>query len=149
MKGFTLVELIVVSAIAAVLAAISMPIYDEFLDRADRTSVIADFADVQFAIDDFESDNFALHDTLAEVGKDGLVDPWGQPYRYLRIDGGDEKAVKKLARQDKNLKPINTDFDLYSVGEDGETKRQLTANESDDDIVRAQNGVYLGYANKY
>jgi len=52
-------------------------------------------------------------------------------------------------RRDKNLVPINTDFDLYSVGKDGDTATALTARQSRDDIVRANNGGYIGRAEDY
>jgi general secretion pathway protein G len=52
-------------------------------------------------------------------------------------------------RKDKNLVPINTDFDLYSLGKDGESVGPLTAIPSRDDIVRANNGSYIGRADSY
>jgi general secretion pathway protein G len=49
-------------------------------------------------------------------------------------------------RRDKNLNPLNRDFDLYSVGKDGQTQTQLTAARARDDIVRAGNGSFIGKA---
>jgi general secretion pathway protein G len=45
--------------------------------------------------------------------------------------------------------PINSDFDLYSMGEDGKSSPPLTAKSSRDDIVRANNGAYYGYGRDY
>ena len=45
--------------------------------------------------------------------------------------------------------PINTDFDLYSVGADGRTAAPLTARFSHDDVVRANNGSFIGLAVNY
>jgi general secretion pathway protein G len=45
--------------------------------------------------------------------------------------------------------PINTDFDLYSVGPDGNTQPPLTAPVSRDDIVRANDGRFIGKAEDY
>lgn len=53
------------------------------------------------------------------------------------------------ARKDRNLVPINSDFDLYSVGRDGQTAPALTAKVSQDDIVRANNGGFVGLASDY
>jgi general secretion pathway protein G len=73
------------------------------------------------------------------------MDPWGRPYRYLELSAANPGDV----RRDKNLVPINTDFDLYSVGKDGETVTPLTAQKSRDDVVRANNGAFIGLAENY
>jgi general secretion pathway protein G len=52
-------------------------------------------------------------------------------------------------RKDKNLHPLNTDFDLYSLGPDGESRLPLTAGPSRDDILRANNGAFIGRAENY
>lgn len=53
------------------------------------------------------------------------------------------------ARKDHALHPLNTDFDLYSCGKDGETAKPLTAQKSRDDIIRANDGQYIGLASNY
>ncbi len=45
--------------------------------------------------------------------------------------------------------PINSDFDLYSMGKDGRSVGPLTARHSRDDIVRASNGRFVGLAEDY
>lgn len=70
------------------------------------------------------------------------LDPWGNPYQYLRMQG----ASNGQKRKDKSLVPINTDFDLYSMGPDGRSVGPLTAQQSRDDIVRAANGRFIGVA---
>jgi general secretion pathway protein G len=50
------------------------------------------------------------------------------------------------ARKDGKLNPINSDFDLYSRGKDKVYKPQLTQKDSLDDIVRAQDGAFVGLA---
>jgi len=45
--------------------------------------------------------------------------------------------------------PINTDFDLYSMGPDGRSAPPLTAKHSRDDIVRANDGAFIGLASDY
>ncbi|MGH7274409.1 MAG: prepilin-type cleavage/methylation domain-containing protein, partial [Nitrospiria bacterium] len=52
-------------------------------------------------------------------------------------------------RKDAKLVPINSDFDLYSMGSDGQSASALTAKQSWDDIVRASNGGYVGIASEY
>jgi general secretion pathway protein G len=52
-------------------------------------------------------------------------------------------------RRDHFLVPVNTDFDLYSMGEDGRSQSPFTAKASQDDIVRANNGGYVGLVSEY
>lgn len=75
-----------------------------------------------------------------------LRDPWGNPYRYTNI--ANTKSKGKL-RKDKSLVPLNTDYDLYSMGADGASQPPLTAKASRDDIVRANNGDFVGLATDY
>lgn len=56
---------------------------------------------------------------------------------------------KGKARKDHKLNPINSDFDLYSLGPDGVSKTQLTQKDSLDDIVRARDGGYVGLASEF
>jgi general secretion pathway protein G len=52
-------------------------------------------------------------------------------------------------RRDKNVNPINSDFDLYSKGADKNSKMQLDNKVSLDDVVRANDGDFYGLASKY
>jgi general secretion pathway protein G len=60
-------------------------------------------------------------------------------------DGGGGGSSAK-PRKDRFLVPINSDYDLYSMGPDGQSVAPLTAAPSQDDIVRASNGAYFGLA---
>ena len=77
-----------------------------------------------------------------------MQDPWGNPYQYLNLSDPKLKG-KGQARKDHNLVPINSDFDLYSMGKDGASVSPLTAKASRDDIVRANNGRFIGRAKDY
>jgi general secretion pathway protein G len=52
-------------------------------------------------------------------------------------------------RKDHFLHPINSDFDLYSMGKDGDSVAPLTAQKSRDDIIRANDGGYYGVASNF
>ena len=52
-------------------------------------------------------------------------------------------------RKDKNLVPINSEYDLYSLGPDGDSMPPLTAKPSRDDIVMANDGKYIGPVEDY
>jgi general secretion pathway protein G len=52
-------------------------------------------------------------------------------------------------RKDRFLVPINSDYDLYSMGPDGASTPPLTAKASHDDIIRASDGAYVGVAENF
>ncbi len=134
-------------AILAIASAVAMPFYDAYADRARQAEAAADLMGMDLTIERFASINFNLPDNLADVGLDGETDPWGRPYAYLRIDGGGN--VMGQTRKDQNLNPINSDFDLYSVGPDGNSVNPLTAPMSRDDFIRAGTGSFFGVAENF
>jgi len=150
--GFTLVELMVVIAIIGTLAGIAVPIFTNYLDRARVARAKSEIRTIEKEIISFilERDRFPVD--LSEIGLEGMPDPYGNPYQYQLSTYIDKKGnVKKSpqARKDHNLVPVNTDFDLYSMGKDGESKAPFTAKASRDDIVRANNGQYIGLVSGY
>jgi len=148
--GFTLIEITIVMAILGALAGITIPQYTNYIERAKITRAIAEISILQTEIYTYKEKNESLPDTLNEIGRETLLDPWGNPYDYLNFDtlGGKGKGKKK-PRKDHFLHPINTDFDLCSMGKDGKTNAPLTASASRDDIIRANNGTYIGLASEY
>ncbi|HQR15188.1 MAG TPA: prepilin-type N-terminal cleavage/methylation domain-containing protein [Nitrospira sp.] len=59
---------------------------------------------------------------------------------------GAGNASKGKPRKDRFLHPINSDYDLYSMGKDGESVEPLTAKKSHDDVIRANDGSFVGLA---
>lgn len=148
-RALTLVELILAIAILGTLAAIAVPSYSNYIDKARNSAAMADIREIELGIVRFQAERGRLPDPLAEAGLPTQLDPWGRPYQYLRLQGLDIKDVKKFARKDRSTHPINTDFDLYSIGKDGNSQQPLTAEASWDDIVRANNGKFIGLASEY
>jgi general secretion pathway protein G len=144
--GFTLLELMAVITVIGVLLAVAMPSYARYVARANTSAAIADIAKIHLAIETYVMNHDAPPPDLAAIGKDGMLDPWGQPYIYLSFMGLKGKGAM---RKDKNLVPINTEYDLYSVGPDGESVPPLTAKHSRDDIVMANDGGFIGVASDY
>jgi general secretion pathway protein G len=145
--GFTLIEIMVSVAIAATLAAIAIPQYISYVERGRVARAIAEVKNIEKAVYNYFVDHDEFPDSLAQVGFGGYQDPWGHAYRYLRIDGGDPGVGG--VRKDHSLVPVNSDFDLYSLGRDGASKAPFTTPASQDDIVRANNGGYVGLVSNY
>lgn len=145
-EGFSLVELLLVVAIIGTLAAISLPIYTKALQQARTARAIGDIKAIDTDIRIFEMTAKRLPDSLAEIGREKLRDPWGNEYQYFPFT--DAKGKGNM-RKDRFLVPLNSDFDLYSMGPDGDSVPPLTAQQSRDDIIRANDGGYVGLASEY
>lgn len=148
-RAFTLIELIVTVAIIGVLASIAIPAYQDYVDKAKTVHAILDIRNIGRLLQDYFSDNNKYPSSLAEINADTMLDPWRNPYQYLNLSDPNIKGAKGKARKDHNLVPINSDFDLYSMGKDGESVSPLTAKASQDDIIRANDGRFIGSASKY
>ena len=144
--GFTLIELMIVLAIIATLVTIGMPVVFRALHIAKETGATEEMRTLQIEILAYLNTQGKLPDTLDDVGMGNLRDPWGNPYQYLVV--AKAKGKGKL-RKDRFLVPINSDFDLYSMGPDGKSVPPLTAKASQDDIIRANDGGYFGLASEY
>jgi len=141
--GFTLLELMLAVALISLLMVIAVPGYTSYVDRARVGTMIADLGAICLDIDKFRlANNGELPDSLADANADGRTDPWGNPYAYTVLEGNANGG----ARKDKNLNPINSDFDLYSKGKDGLTVSSLVAQMSHDDVIQATNGQFFGLA---
>lgn len=146
-RGMTLVEIAVAMAVLALFAAFAIPAYTDYVERARVAQARADIQDIDAKIAQFELTHpGALPDSLADIGAAGLRDPWGRPYQYLNLR---DPANLINARKDRNLHPINSDYDLYSAGRDGRTVLPLTAQLSQDDVIRARNGRFVGLVRDY
>lgn len=145
LRGFTVIELMIVLAIVGALSAVALPVYHGYVERREKTAAIRDINVLEVAIDRFRTEFGVLPPNLDVVAEPGLLDPWGNPYEYLNL----ETAPANEARKDKKLHPLNSDYDLYSRGKDGKTQKPLTAHDSWDDIIRANDGAYIGLASEY
>lgn len=143
--GFTLIEILIAMAIMSIVAMVAVPTYSNYMERIEIANVEADFVKIDMALQGYWVSYGGYPPTLETLGlqKD---DPWGNPYQYLNMALAKGNGKK---RKDHNLVPLNTDYDLYSMGPDGRSVGPLTASHSRDDIIRANNGDYIGVAADY
>ena len=230
--GFTLIELMIAVAIAGILASLAIPTYTDFLYKARVARTVAELHGLAKELQGFALSTEQYPDILVQIGRSTLLDPWGHPYQYYRIncgpvtighldqpdrpdEGSDGRIIPATdpspahegrihltvgdthtqtllqfvagngggnsgngggsnasgggssgnggggsgnggggppcggvggARKDRFLVPINSDFDIYSMGRDGQTVAPLTAKKSHDDIIRASDGGFYGLA---
>jgi len=143
-SGFTLLQIMVACAVIGILSAIAVPGYQEYIDRSRNAQAVGMLGEIELEIRAFVIENNGdPPDALAEVGFDGAEDPWGNEIQYVSIAGGGG------GRTDHTGAEVNTDYDLYSSGSDGSSATALTADESQDDIIRGNNGGYVGLVNEY
>ncbi|MFT7620396.1 MAG: general secretion pathway protein G [Planctomycetota bacterium] len=163
-SGFTLVEMMIVVAILAILASAAIPYYLGALHSAKVTAAKSEMKTMAMQIEMFMISHGRYPLSLEEAELDHIRDPWGKPYEYLPLavvagnvanpqgngnNNGGGGGGNGQARKDKFLVPINSDFDLYSMGPDGRSVSPLTAKHSRDDIIRANNGAFYGIAEQY
>jgi general secretion pathway protein G len=142
--GFTLVEVSIAVAILGTFAALATTNYRLYIERVRVARAIIEMKGIALHLDLRVRDGVTLGTTLASM-QIAQKDPWGRPYRYLRLT----VPPPATARKDQFLVPLNSDYDLYSLGVDGRSRPQITHPDSLDDVVRGANGAFVGLARNY
>jgi len=145
-RGLTLLELLLAVVVMATLATLAIGAYSSYMVQARVSRAELDLTAIEARIATYAATNNDLPTSLAQIGEAALLDPWGHPYRYLDFTGLHGTGQM---RKDRNLVPINSDYDLYSAGRDGSTLPPLTVPVSHDDVVRANDGGFIGVASDY
>lgn len=147
-SGFTLLELMFSVCVCTLLVAIAAPSYRGIVNRQNIARAIGDISRIAILIERYRTSNGGdVPLALAELGAIPQ-DPWGRDYQYLSFDA-DIPGIKGKIRKDHNLHPLNSQFDLYSLGPDGDSRAPLTAKASRDDIVYGRDGGFIGSASEF
>ena len=236
--GFTLIELALVVAIVGILGGLAIPGYLGYLDKARIARSIAEIRHIEKSIKLVYANTEHYPTTLAEIGMDNILDPWGIPYQYLNLmnltaavaspqwyrnswwmlqclvvvrtfhglcgslgagartrrrwkqswqrwqpwrwqrwwrqRGGNNQSSASQGsgnggssgnpngngsggsqsgsgggRKDRFGVSLNSDFDLYSMGKDRSSAASLSTPPSHDDILRANDGDFVGVASDF
>ena len=145
-RGFTLVEILVTLAIILTLTALAIPNAVTAIENAKVAHAVGDLHSIGTTIIGYQAVQAQFPNTLADVGYATLNDPWGNPYQYLNFANVNGKGKM---RKDRFLVPINSAFDLYSMGQDGQSVPPLTAKVSQDDVIWAEDGAFIGLASDF
>jgi general secretion pathway protein G len=137
-RGFTFIEIMVVVAILAILAALVVPRIMGRTDEAKRTAAKVQIRNIEGALQLYKLDNGVYPSTdqglkaLVEKPSVGVIpkkwklggylpklpeDPWGNPYKY------------QSPSQSSGLSPgqspgLKAEYEIISLGTDGETGGQ-------------------------
>jgi general secretion pathway protein G len=226
-QGFTLIELMLAVSIVGVLASLAVPNYLDFIEKARVAKTVAELHGLTKEIKGYALGAEQYPNSLADIGRSTMLDAWGTPYQYYKINCGtitdigslarlklrmkdsprvilaadspfthsngqisfaiDNEGYQHLlhfvqgagggngggnggggnggggngggggppcggvggARKDRFLVPINSDFDIYSMGKDKDTVAPLNPPKSHDDIIRASDGGFYGLAKNF
>jgi general secretion pathway protein G len=156
--GYTLIELLVSLALVATITGIAVPVYKNHLENVAMEQAIIDVRMLEKELALFEAafarlpSMYAPDYGLVALRKAPPLDPWGNPYQYLNYAEDEKHPVTgepKNARRDHQDHPLNTTYDLFSMGKDGLFGLPLTNSKSADDVVRANDGLYVGRGDEF
>jgi general secretion pathway protein G len=139
-RGFTIIEMLLAMGVIGILSAIAVPSYSNVMERQRQSRAEADLQKISVIVLSARDGHGMLPASIGGLAGIPPLDPWGRPYQYLRLDPLVDDHDKNRIRKDHNLHPINSDFDLYSYGPDGDSNAPLTAQASRDDIIYGRDG---------
>jgi type IV pilus assembly protein PilA len=96
-KGFTLIELMIVVAIVGVLAAIALPVYQDYIARSQVSEAVAGAGAVKTSISEF----YASQGTFPPVNQ--FADTLGGRYTTSLLHDGDGKITFLM----RGASPVN------------------------------------------
>ncbi len=94
-RGFTLIEIFIAVAVVAILVAIALPAYKQYVARAKSAVAKADIARINIAVERAYTDSGNYPQTLADIHLDTKLDPWGRPYVYYNIAANGKGHARK------------------------------------------------------
>ena len=147
-QGYTLLELMFAVLVVGLLAAIAVPSYARILEQQKVQQGERDLRLIGLRIENYRTATGVAPDNLNQLNMTLPKDPWGNDYQYLNFDAK-IPGINGMIRKDHNLHPLNSEFDLYSMGADGDSKAPLTAQASRDDIIWARDGDFVGLAEDF
>jgi prepilin-type N-terminal cleavage/methylation domain-containing protein len=138
-KGFTLIELIMVVVIIGVLSTLAIPMFSNYIIRTKNVKAMTEIRNLSSELSSYNLDKTYYPDVLTELRPGPFKDPWQRDYEYINIATHPGTELMDIL----NL-PLNRDYDLFSKGVDGNYSR-LGGNPFNlDDIVRSNDGAFVG-----
>ncbi|HMS85577.1 MAG TPA: prepilin-type N-terminal cleavage/methylation domain-containing protein [Nitrospira sp.] len=119
--GFTLIEVMLAISIVGVLATLAVPNYVEFIEKARVARAVSELHGLAKDIKGFALAVGTYPNSIADVGRSTLLDPWGTPYQYWRVECGTVDDLGSLAKLKLRRKSSPQMIPaIYSLSADGE-----------------------------
>jgi general secretion pathway protein G len=112
--------------------------FQDFMDKTKISRAAEEIRGLEKEIIAYSTDKATYPAGLVDIGRQDLRDPWGNSYEYHPPGNRHNGALL-----------LNTDFDLYSAGPNGLSADLISDPDSDDDIIRADDGSFCAMANRY
>jgi len=142
--GFTFAETLIATALLAVGADAIVGGISGQLERTRIEQAKQEISRIESAVEAYRARHHELPGSLIELGSAVPLDPWGHAYEYVNFD-----ARGTVGQRNYNGLPVNSEYDLYSLGPDGRTDADLWSETARDDIVRARDGSFVGSAAEF
>jgi len=97
-RGGTLIELMLALSIIGILASLAIPKYIDFFGKARVARAVSELHALAKEIKGFAMGGGVYPDTLAQIGRSTMLDPWGSPYQYYRINCTTDVEITHLAK---------------------------------------------------
>lgn len=131
-KGFTIIELMIVVVIVGVLAAIALPAYQDYAQRARRADAKTGLLELQMAMEKWRANNPTYTTDMTDLGYAGATNqPSKEAYYILDLPSAVSAAGYTLTAEINNATAQNGDecgTFTVTVGTNGE---QYTAEGND------------------
>ena len=147
-KGLGHLELLIALVIGCLVFTLAVPACNGFVNGAKVARAVGEIAALEVELERFRlRNNDRIPANLAELPVNVPSDPWGRDYQFVNFVAAG--PAQSRFRKDGHLNTLNSDYDLYSMGADGDSRGPLSARASRDDIVRANNGAFIGLVDEY